>query len=261
MFDVDTYLSKLGYAGPREPDLELLRNLHKRHLMRVPFDNALNATRGLDIWEHVDIDVDAVFDAVIVGGRGGVCHEISGLFRNLLQRLGFDVAIMSAGVRMANGAFGPQLEHMFHVVRFGTDRWLVDVGFAGPSFIEPIRLASGIQWQYGCEYELVPAEADWVLHRRPRNGEWQAVYRFAECERDLSEWRGEPSLREYARELTLAETLIRGRAFDTGQLTLIGRRFTLVDDGHEQVRVLVKTDEYQQVVKEILLLGRRGGQR
>jgi amide synthase len=256
MFDVDTYLARLGYTGPLEPTPELLRDLHKRHMMTVPFDNALNSTRGLDIWEQVDIDVDDVFKAVIVGGRGGVCHEISGLFRTLLRHLGFDVAIMSAGVRSATGAFGPELEHMFHVVRFGDDRWLVDVGFAGPSFLEPIRLGPGVQEQYGCEYELAADGEAWILRRRPRDGAWQPTYRFREIERDLAEWRGEPSLREYARELTLAETLIRGRAFETGQLTLIGRRFTRVDDGYEQVRVLVNTAEYNSVVDHVLLQDR-----
>lgn len=256
MFDVDTYLDRLGHAGSREPTPELLRDLHKRHLMNVPFDNALNFGRGLDIWEHVDIDVDDTFKAVIIGGRGGVCHEISGLFRTLLRRLGFDVAILSAGVRMANGAFGPALEHMFHVVHFGGERWLVDVGFAGPSFLEPIRLAPGVQQQYGCEYELVPDGKAWILHRRSRDAAWQPVYRFHEGERKLSEWRGEPSLRAYAEELSQAETLIRGRASERGQLTLIGRRLTRVDDGHEQVRVLVKTDEYHRIVDQILLQDR-----
>ncbi|WP_155370882.1 arylamine N-acetyltransferase family protein [Catellatospora vulcania] len=252
MFDVDTYLAKLGHTGSREPTLDLLRDLHKRHLIAVPFDNALNHARGLDIWEHVDIDVDQVFDAVIVGGRGGVCHEISGLFRNLLRRLGFDVVIMSAGVRMVNGAFGPTREHMFHVVRLGDERWIVDVGFAGPSFIEPIRLAPGVQEQYGCEYELHPDGPAWILHRRARDGQWQSIYRFLEKERELAEWRGDPDLREYARELTQAETLIRGRATGDGQLTLIGRRFTRVADGVEQVRVLVKADDYQRAVDDIL---------
>ena len=253
MIDAETYLDKLGYQGSREPTLDLLRELHKRHMMAIPFDNALNSTRGLDIWEGVDIDVDDVFKAVVIGGRGGVCHEISGLFRNLLRQLGFDIAIMSAGVRMANGAFGPELEHMFHAARLGDERWLVDVGFAGPSFIEPIRLAPGIQQQYGCEYELVRDRGAWILNRRPRNGAWQPTYRFHDRERDLAEWRGEPSLREYARELTLAETLIRGRAFGTGQMTLIGRRYTLVDNGDEKIRVLVNTAEYASITSQILL--------
>ncbi|WP_432841625.1 arylamine N-acetyltransferase family protein [Dactylosporangium sp. CA-092794] len=252
MFDVDVYLDRLGHTGPRRPSPDLLRELHKRHMMTIPFDNALNAARGLDIWEGVDIDLDAVFDQVVAGGRGGVCHEISGLFRELLRRLGFDVVIMSAGVRMANGAFGPQREHMFHVVGLDGARWIVDVGFAGPSFIEPIRFEPGEQQQYGSWFRLEPDGGAWVLHRRPRDGAWQPTYRFLDLERDLSEWPGDPDLRAYARELTIAETLIRGRAHDNGQQTLIGRRYTRVDDGVEQVRVLVKTDEFAAVTAGIL---------
>jgi amide synthase len=253
VFDADAYLKKLGYSGPLEPTPELLRTLHKLHLMRVPFDNALNAGRGLDIWEYVDIDVDETFDAVITGGRGGVCHEISGLFRNLLGRLGFDVAVMSAGVRMANGEFGPELEHMFHAVRFGEERWLVDVGFAGPSFIEPLRLAEGVQEQYGCAYRLDRHGDWWVLNRRPAEGTWEVIYRFHDVVRDLSEWRGEPSLREYARELNSAVTLIKGRALENGQLTLIGKRMIKVVDGRQEIRVLVKPADYENAVQTILV--------
>lgn len=260
MFDVDRYLAKLDYHGSPRVDAETLRELHKKHLMWVPFDNALNSERGLDIWEHVDIDVDKTFDAIIVGGRGGVCHEISGLFRTLLRKLGFDVTIMSAGVRMANGSFGPELEHMLHVVRVDGEQWLVDVGFAGPSFLEPLRLVDDVvQEQYGCQYRITDDGEFKLLHRKAKQGDWQVVYRFRMKARDLSEWRGEPSLREYARELSAAETLIRGRAFATGQMTLIGRRYTRVDNGYEQVRVLVKPDEYQQVVDEILMTRREGG--
>ena len=252
MFDVDVYLKHLGWTGTRTPTLDVLRDLHKRHLMNVPFDNALNHGRGLDIWEYVDIDVDQVFDEVIIGGRGGVCHEISGLFRTLLRQLGYEVMIMSAGVRMINGAFGPQREHMFHVVSIDGRRWIVDVGFAGPSFLQPLELAPGVQQQFGCDYKLVRDGDAWILHRRARGGDWQPVYRFHDRERQLVEWRGDPDLRAYAAELTRAETLIRGRAIETGSVTLIGRRLTKVDDGHEKVRVLVKSDEYAAAVDDIL---------
>ncbi|MFE5722709.1 arylamine N-acetyltransferase family protein [Streptomyces erythrochromogenes] len=255
MFDIDIYLKKLGYEGPLAPTPELLRELHKRHLMYVPFDNVLNKGRGDDIWEYVDIDVDETFDAVITGGRGGVCHEISGLFRVLLTRLGFDVAITSAGVRMAGGEFGPIREHMFHVVKFDGERHLVDVGLAGPSFLEPLILTDGVQHQYGVDYRLDQDERDgeyWTLNRRPAEGQWQPVYRFRDVERQLAEWRGDEDLRSYARDLNAAVTLIRGRAFDNGQSTLIGRRWIRIEDGKEHMRVLVKADEYEAVVNDIL---------
>jgi len=259
MFDTDAYLKRLGYTGPVAPTVELLRELHKRHLMAIPFDNALNSARGLDIWEQVDIDVDAIFDAVVTGRRGGVCHEIGGLFRNLLVRLGFDVQIMAAGVRMANGFYGPELEHMFTVVTLDGQRWIADVGFAGPSFTEPLRFAPGVQEIGGASYELVPdgtpGGTAWILHRRPAGGQWQPIYRFPERVRELPEWKGEPNLRAYAAELTRAETLIRGRATEDGQLTLIGRRFTRVVDGTDTVKVIVDATEYAAAVEQILTPG------
>ena len=37
--DVDAYLRRIGYDGPRQPSLEVLRGLHRSHLYSVPFEN------------------------------------------------------------------------------------------------------------------------------------------------------------------------------------------------------------------------------
>ncbi|MGC4892188.1 arylamine N-acetyltransferase family protein [Micromonospora sp. DT31] len=254
MFNVEKYVAKLGYTGPLVPDLDTLRILHKLHLMNVPFDNYLNEARGLGIWDGVDIDVDEIFAAVIVGGRGGVCYELNGLFRELLRRIGYDVMILSAGVRAPDGTYGPELEHVFTGVNLDGERWLVDVGFSGPSYIEPVRSADEAQEQYGSRFKVVAEDGFLVLERQVREGDWRAVYRFRERPRDVAEWSADnPELNAYARQLAAHVLHIRARATDRGQMTLVGRRFLRVSDGHEQVRVLVRPNELQEVLDDILL--------
>lgn len=254
MFDVGTYLRKIGDSGGLEPTLETLRRLHKRHLMSVPFDNSLNAERGLRIWEGVDIDVDAVFDEVVVGGRGGVCYELNGLFRELIRRLGFEPFVLSAGVRGPDGSFGPELEHLFSGVRLDGELWLVDVGYSGPSYLEPLQVGPQVQEQYGCAYRFVDDDGFHVLERRPRDGAWLPVYRFRAAPRDLAEWTaGHPDLKVYATMLAAEPILIRGRAFEDGQRTLTGRRELTVRDGREHMRVLVRPGDLDEAVKTLLL--------
>ncbi len=254
MFDIDQYLAKIGYDGPLEPTLDTLRRLQKLHLMAVPFDNFLNGERGVGIWEGVEIDLDLTFKAVITGGRGGVCYELNGLFRELLNRIGFEVIVLSAGVRGPDGRFGPEIEHLFNGVRLDGELWLVDVGYSGPSYLEPVKVSEEVQEQYGTEFRVVESEGFQVLERRPRDGDWLAVYRLLTQPRRLSEWTEEnPALAAHARELAASETLIRGRALENGQLTLTGRRFLRVEDGREQVRVLIKAADFDEVLRHVLL--------
>jgi amide synthase len=259
MLNVDSYLKHLGYTGSVEPSAAALRELHKRQMMTVPFDNSRNAAKGLKIWEHVDAGAEAFYEMLIGEGRGGVCHELSGLFRGLLGELGYDVTIISSGVRGANDEFGPDLEHMLSLVRLGEELWLVDVGFAGPSFIEPIRVSPDVQSQYGFDYRVVEDGDYLVLDRRTKDKDWHAVYRFTLQERDLREWKAIASgenddpFWHWAGEMIAAGTLIYGRAYETGQLLLVGRRYLKAEDGAEQVRVLAKNDEYQAVIRHVLL--------
>ncbi|MFF7904010.1 arylamine N-acetyltransferase [Streptomyces sp. NPDC007920] len=259
MFDLGTYLKHIGYTGTLEPTADNLRELHKKHMMTVPFDNSRNAAKGLAIWDDVDAGTDVFFDALITQRRGGICHEHSGLFRAVLTELGYDVTVVSSGVRGANGEFGHDLEHMFNLVRIGDDLWLSDVGFAGPSFIEPVRVSEEVQSQFGFDYRVVEDGAHLVLERRVRGGEWLAVYRSTLEERDLAEWkaisRGENDdpFWHWAGEMIAAGTLIYGRAYETGQLLLVGRRYLRAEDGRDETRVLAKNDEYQAVIRHVLL--------
>jgi amide synthase len=230
--------------------------------MTVPFDNSVNAERGAYIWDFVEIDVDQAFDSLITGGGGGTCFELSALFRRLLTDLGFRVDLLAAGVRGPDGSFGPDLEHLFNGVHIDGVVWLADVGFAGPSFLEPVRVTAEPQEQYGCAYRVVPHTQDeryLVLERKAVGTDWQPVFRFKLQSRTLAEWQRDPTQPEvlnpewnWAGELVPSTTVIRARAFDTGQIMLIGRRCLTVDNGREEFRVLVRPEDYAATVSTIL---------
>jgi amide synthase len=259
MFDIGGYLKHLGYCGTLEPTVGNLRELHRKQMMTVPFDNSRNAAKGLAIWDHVDAGPDAFYDMLISGRRGGVCHELSGLFRALLAELGYKVTVVSSGVRGANDEFGPDLEHMLSLVRLDGAEWLVDVGFAGPSFTEPVRVSQDVQSQFGFDYQVVADGSYLVLRRRGRSTPWQPVYRFTRRERELAEWKaiakGENTDPEWhwAGEMISNGTLIYGRALEAGQMLLVGRRYLRAEQGTDRVRVLAKKDEYEAVIRHILL--------
>lgn len=254
MFDTAVYLKTLDHDGPLAPTADTLRELHRRHLMTVPYDSSLNSGRGTSLWAGVRIDEDAAFDAVIAGGRGGVCYELNGLFSALLRDLGFTVGVFAAGIRQADGTFGPDLEHVLGFARVGEEIWLTDVGFVGPSYLEPLRLVvDEVTSQYGTDFRIVLDDGYHVVQRKGRAGGWQAVYRFHPRARAHAEWQApSPELERFARQLSGSGIVVRGRAHDGGQRILIGKRLVTVEDGHERMRGVVDPEEYARILADIL---------
>jgi N-hydroxyarylamine O-acetyltransferase len=128
--DVDAYLARIGYTGAREPGERVLAELHRAHMLAVPFEN-------LDIHLGVEnvLDPEHVFDKIVTRRRGGWCYELNGLFALLLEALGFEVTRYSAAVVVSEPT--PDFVHL--TLRVDLDRpWLADVGF-GASFTRPLR--------------------------------------------------------------------------------------------------------------------------
>jgi amide synthase len=255
VFNVEKYLAKLGCDDQRQPTLETLRTIQKRHYISLPFDNSVNAEvdRGLSVWDDIDIDPDALFEPVVLNGRGGVCYELNGLLRNLLRQLGFDYQILSGSVRQLDGGFGPELEHIFGCVRLDGELWLVDVGLAGPSYLEPIHFTDEVQEQYGVLYQIRSEDGNHILNRKPKNGDWQSIYKFKMKFREIGEWNNpDPKLVEIPSDLVAVGTYIYSRGPETGQRILVGRRYLELDDGYEKMTVLVNRQIYQDTVDSIL---------
>jgi amide synthase len=253
MFDTDVYLDRLGYPGPRVATVETLRQLHKLHLTAIPYDNQKFAPDGEPIGNIADVDLDASFDKIVRDGAGGICFELNPLFARLLRELGFTTMTMSAGVRQEDGSFSPDLSHLFTGVPLDDGLWLADVGFSGPSYLEPLRLTTEVQHQFGCRYKVVD-QAGWqTLYRRSRTGRWLAVYRFHPVGRRVEDWQGlTEKMRAYTEGTVLANAAIRARSSDNGHMLLVGKRYLTVDDGHEEVTALVDPAELDRVLTHIL---------
>src|SRR5467141_2221875 len=105
LMDTEAYLERIGYRGPTRPSLNVLRGLHRRHLLSIPFEN-------LDIQLHRPIILSeaAFHDKIIKHHHGGFCYELNGLFANLLEEMGFKVSMLSARVARKSGGFSPDFD-------------------------------------------------------------------------------------------------------------------------------------------------------
>ena len=85
--DVEAYLARIGYDGPRAPSARTLAALQRAHLRAVPFE-ALDCHLG----NPVTVEPADAYRKVVGDRRGGFCFELNGLIAWLQGDLGFDVA-------------------------------------------------------------------------------------------------------------------------------------------------------------------------
>ncbi|MEU0744486.1 arylamine N-acetyltransferase [Streptomyces sp. NPDC006134] len=254
MFDVDRYLERIGCAGETGADIATLRKLHKNHLMAIPYNGATqDFGDGVCL---VDLDEDAAFETCVVQGRGGTCFQLNRLFARLLTELGHDVAVLAASTAEGWEASGLEVEHMFNRVALNGEEWLVDVGYPGPSYIEPLLVSDAVQSQYGCQYRLIERGSRTALQRRGRITRWSVVYTFTMQPREWSDWKDMEDF--LAREIA-ADTgpqdgtkILCGRTLDDGQVVLKGRRHLTVRDGREEIRTVTDDAEHERLVSRML---------
>jgi N-hydroxyarylamine O-acetyltransferase len=136
VIDLDAYFARVGYAGPATATLQTLRALHALHPAAIPFE-ALDVLTG----RGIDLAPEAIAAKLVRGRRGGYCFEQNGLFRQVLEALGFAVEpLIGRVVWLAPpNAPIPPLTHMALRVTIDGERWLADVGFGGRVLTDPLR--------------------------------------------------------------------------------------------------------------------------
>ncbi|MFG2843340.1 arylamine N-acetyltransferase [Kitasatospora sp. NPDC048296] len=254
MFDAEVYLERIGCEGETGVDIETLRRLQKRHLMAIPYNIA--AQDFADAPVLVAIDEDETFRTAVLDGRGGTCFQLNRLFFRLLRELGYDASLLAGSTAEGWEEFGTEVEHMFIRVALDGAQWLVDAGYPGPSYVEPLLLTDAVQTQYGSQFRLVEqGGGEYALQRRARVGRWGTVYSFRLTERRWADWQPmEDRVRENPAPAPDGDMrgVLYGRTLTDGQVVLKGRRHLTVRDGRERARTVVDDGEHRALVTAIL---------
>ncbi len=172
-FDLDAYLARIGYDGPRTPTVEVFCDLHTAQMFSIPFENL-----AIQMREPISLGIAEMMAKMVHGKRGGYCFELNGLFSVALEALGFDVDRLAARVRYGNPLIAARL-HQLLAVNFGAERWIADVGFGGNGLIAPIPFQLDTELtQYGETFRLKQETDDlYVLEGLLPDG-WLDLYAF-----------------------------------------------------------------------------------
>jgi N-hydroxyarylamine O-acetyltransferase len=172
MLDLDAYLQRIAYEGPREANLALLQAVHQQHMAHIPFEN-LDILLG----RPIHIDLASVQAKLVQGQRGGYCFEQNTLLAAALEALGFRVERLVARVRY-RATTSRARTHMVLLTHIDGQPWLSDVGFGSQGLLQPLPLEEATERQIGLWRYRLMREADlWVLQVWEA-GQWTDVYAF-----------------------------------------------------------------------------------
>jgi N-hydroxyarylamine O-acetyltransferase len=172
--NLDGYLRRIGYAGPRAATLATLREITRQHAMSIPFENLSVLLDG-----PPRLEVDALEDKLVARSRGGYCYEQNGLLAAALRALGFPVTGLSARVRYG---VPPEVvtprSHMLMRVDTADGPAFADAGFGGLTLTAPVLMRWHEEQDTPHErVRLVPAGSDFLLQALVGDT-WMDVYRF-----------------------------------------------------------------------------------
>jgi len=188
-FNLDAYFERIGYDGPRSPDLGTLRAIARAHPLAIPFENLNPLLR-----RPVALDLVSLQQKLVGEGRGGYCFEHNLLLGTALTALGYDVAGLAARVmwNWPPGVVTPR-GHMLLLIDLdgpstsldaspstplGASRYIVDAGFGGLTLTGPIKLEADVEQETPHEPCRLSRDGDmFVMEAKVRN-EWKALYRF-----------------------------------------------------------------------------------
>ena len=241
--NIDAYLERINYQGSRDVNAETLRALQVAHLLSVPFENL-----SIHAGEPIVLNDDALYTKIVKQRRGGFCYECNGLFAGLLRALGFDVAMLAAGVARPDGSFGPIFDHMALMVTLN-ERWLVDVGF-GDSFVEPLLLDERSEQVEGKRAYKILEEDDYLILTRREMNTWTPQYRFTLRPYQYEDFAGMCRYHQTSPESHFTQKRVCSRATESGRITLSDMRLIETKDDERNERVLVNGEEYDAALQQ-----------
>ena len=238
---LENYLQRIHYTGPLAPTEATLRQLHRAHLLAIPYENL-----DIHLGRRLTLDIEHIYTKIVERGRGGWCYEMNGLFAWALRELGFDVTLLGSSVgEPAQGAGGDH-EHLILLVQLAQP-WLVDVGF-GNAFLEPLPLQPGSYQQSFLNFRLEEADGNWFFHNHPQNGKG---YGFTCLPRQLPEFATRCHELQTSPESGFVKATVCYRFTDDGIVTLRGvifKRYQATSITEEEI---ITQPRYRQVLAEI----------
>jgi N-hydroxyarylamine O-acetyltransferase len=241
--DVRAYLDRIKYRDTLSVSANTLIGLHQAHALAIPFEN-LDVINGVPF----GLDQERSYEKIVGTNRGGLCYEVNGLFKLVLDKIGFESWFIAGQVYFPpDDRLGPDLGHVAILTRVGEDLYLVDVGF-GRGFIQPLKLDLGSpQFQLGTWYRLSPLPEEGILLERSADGqEYSKMYKFTLAPRPLSDFGQMCRYHQTSPQAPFTQQALCSRPTPTGRITLTASALVITEKGEKQEQAIRSAAEFNE---------------
>lgn len=158
-FDLDAYLARIGYAGPRTHSYATLAGILGAHIARIPFESF-----DVLLGRPIRLDPESLQAKMVAARRGGYCFEHASLMYAALTALGFAPVRHASRVLVFEARHEAGRQHMFLTVEVEGATYVVDPGFGPFASALPVPL-DGTSIPAGAPTHRLGREGrDWILY-------------------------------------------------------------------------------------------------
>jgi len=178
MTNLERFFERIGLPSDTkiEKNVEFLSLVQSQCVKRIAYEN-------LDILAGVPVELskEAVFDKIVLRGRGGYCFELNGLLFHMLGEMGFRVSERFARFLRGESEI-PMRRHRVTVVSMEDGDYLMDIGVGQIAPRQPLKIEEGlVQEQNGETYCFRRDDVHgWVLSDLS-HGQWRDYICFADA--------------------------------------------------------------------------------
>jgi N-hydroxyarylamine O-acetyltransferase len=243
--EIRQYFDRIGLSGVELVDLNTLRHLQRRHLLKIPFEN-------LDIHygRKIRLDPRKLFEKIVLQKRGGFCYELNGLFNGFLQTLGYATYLVSARVSDGRGGFGEEFDHMAIIVRIDGKEYLTDVGFGEFTF-EPLRVETNLlQTDERGLFVIENYDETYLIVRKLGESGKEDQYLFSLAERRIEDFAGMCNYHQTSPKSHFTQKKICSLPFEGGRYTLTGDSFKVTKGSMITEEAVNNEDHFRMILKQ-----------
>lgn len=237
---LDGYLRRIGYSGQLTPSLQTLNELHRAHLRAIPYENL-----DIHLGKQLTLDLDGIFEKLVMQNRGGWCFEMNGLFAWALEELGFKITRLASSVGRHTLNGNGKGDHLILLVHLN-QRYLADVGF-GAGFLEPLPFVAGTYRQGPVQVALKQHAGRWIFENDPNLG---PGYDFDLVEQSLGDFAPQNHWLQTSSDSGFVKLAVCQSHRQDEILSLRGAVFKVITAAGISRTVLDSKQKYQEVVQK-----------
>jgi N-hydroxyarylamine O-acetyltransferase len=240
----DALLRRIGVSDVPAADAAGLRRVHRAFVSRVPYE-----ALAVQLGESAPLEVRALVQRVLDGGRGGYCFELNTVLQALLEALGFTVERRAAivGARDAWARQEP-INHLALVVDTPDGGPFIAEAGLGEGPLDPLALTEGPVTS-GVFTLAIERDGDGWWVGRPDGGSF-AGFRFGAAARTLADFQPHHARLSTSPESSFVQTLVVQRPYDDHILTLRARTLFTDGPGRSERAVLPSAAAFSAVLDE-----------